>query len=60
MMLAIDLRGVAGTYMLYFSDINECLSNPCQHGSCADDIDYYICTCNSGYDGIRCDSDKQY
>ncbi|CAG2198032.1 unnamed protein product [Mytilus edulis] len=38
------------------SDIDECASTPCQNGgTCADLINRYTCTCDSGYTGILCD-----
>ena len=44
----------------YYSDIDECASNPCQHGSCHDKISTYICECNDGYSGINCDKGMKY
>lgn len=39
------------------SDIDECASDPCQHsGTCTDQVDGYICSCDSGYDGVHCQS----
>ena len=41
----------------YFTDINECLSSPCQHGSsCVDDINSYTCICVDGYTGAICET----
>ncbi|CAG2198031.1 unnamed protein product [Mytilus edulis] len=41
------------------SDIDECASTPCQNGgTCADLINRYTCTCDSGYKGILCDESK--
>ncbi|VDI10137.1 Hypothetical predicted protein [Mytilus galloprovincialis] len=38
------------------SDIDECVSNPCQHGGvCTDGINGYTCTCDSGYAGVNCE-----
>jgi len=37
------------------ADIDECLSNPCDHGTCIDGIDQYTCECQSGYEGEMCD-----
>lgn len=42
-----------------FLDIDECASTPCQNGgTCADLINRYTCTCDSGYKGILCDESK--
>ncbi|XP_060065432.1 uncharacterized protein LOC132545760 [Ylistrum balloti] len=36
-------------------DNNQCLSNPCTHGgTCVDDIDHFICTCQQHYGGKTC------
>ena len=33
-------------------DIDECLSNPCQHnGRCIDGVSGYTCKCRAGYGG---------
>ena len=38
-----------------FSDINECLSSPCQNGGiCVDGINRYTCSCRLGYSGTFC------
>lgn len=34
-------------------DINECMSNPCQHGgTCRDQLNAFICQCARGYTGM--------
>ena len=39
------------------SDINECLSNPCQNGgTCFDGINQYTCVCLLGFTGTFCES----
>jgi Notch-like protein len=37
-----------------FSDIDECLLNPCIHGTCSDRVNGYVCACNQGYNGSNC------
>ena len=45
-------------YVLY-SDIDECASNPCQNdGICADGVNRYDCTCESGYTGADCETSR--
>ena len=42
--------------MLYITDeTNECVSSPCVHGTCADALNMYSCTCDAGYEGENCD-----
>ena len=42
-----------------FADINECNSNPCQHGAtCVNDINRFQCNCLPGYDGVHCENGK--
>uniref|UniRef100_A0A3Q0RVI8 Coagulation factor IX n=1 Tax=Amphilophus citrinellus TaxID=61819 RepID=A0A3Q0RVI8_AMPCI len=38
------------------SDGNQCKSSPClNQGSCKDHLDYYTCTCTSGFTGRNCE-----
>ena len=43
------------------TDINECLSNPCQNGAhCTQGptiLDYYKCQCEPGFYGVLCEND---
>jgi len=39
------------------TDIDECATNPCNHGSCQDEINGYHCNCEPGYTGTSCDTD---
>jgi hypothetical protein len=42
---------------LNFTDINECLSNPCKNGgTCTDSVNKFNCTCAAGYKGAICDT----
>ena len=44
----------------YFSDINECGSNPCQNGAtCNDELNNYTCICDSQFTGKNCDIGKK-
>lgn len=43
--------------VIYVSDINECQSNPCQHGAqCEDLLNRYNCLCLPGYRGTNCET----
>ncbi|XP_052708108.1 fibropellin-1-like isoform X2 [Crassostrea angulata] len=39
------------------SDIGECVSSPCVHGTCTDQLNSYTCQCQPGYTGTNCDID---
>ena len=40
------------------TEIDECLSSPCQNGSCTDGVNGYWCNCTSGYNGTNCETGK--
>ena len=42
------------------TEINECQSTPCQHGTCKDGVNDYHCTCQAGWTGKNCDKDIDY
>ena len=42
-----------------FSDIDECLSMPCQNGAnCTDAVNGYNCSCTADFTGIHCETGK--
>ena len=42
---------------LHFSDIDECLADPCQNGGvCVDGVNEYSCDCLDGYSGVHCET----
>ena len=43
-------------YLLLLTEIDECVSTPCQNGgTCLDLVDFYNCTCLAGYNGTNCE-----
>ena len=41
---------------MFFPDINECASRPCQNGgTCTDHVNTYTCSCVGGYMGAVCE-----
>ena len=42
-----------------FSDIDECVSAPCQNGgTCTDQVNSYVCQCAPGYTDLQCQTGK--
>ena len=49
------------TFILYFAEVNECESHPCQNnGSCSDLVNKYSCQCITGYTGSNCEIGRIY
>ena len=44
----------------FVTEIEECLSCPCQNGgTCIDRINEYLCICPFGYNGTHCENGKR-
>lgn len=39
-------------------EIDECESSPCTHGVCIDEINNYLCVCDTAYYGRQCSECK--
>ena len=45
--------------LLFFLDINECLSSPCQNnGTCQNRKNQYRCVCKPGFKGRNCQKSR--
>jgi len=38
----------------HYGELNDCITNNCQYGSCLDGIMSYTCNCTAGYSGTYC------
>ena len=42
-------------FIFLISDVNECLSGPCQNGgTCINGLSFFFCFCPSDYSGVTC------
>ena len=47
--------------LIVLTEINECVSNPCQNdGLCKDYHLMYNCTCKLGYNGTHCEIGRSF
>lgn len=58
MLLLVKKNHVAVAFCSIYTEINECNSSPCVHGTCDDKTATYSCICDSLYSGINCDEGK--
>jgi hypothetical protein len=56
--LQILLKMITYIYVIFVTDIDECLPSPCQYGTCQDLPNGYTCTCDHGYTGTNCEIGK--
>ena len=43
----------------FYSDIDECVSSPCNNGgTCIDEIDSFACLCMPGFTGDQCETSE--
>ena len=46
---------------LFYADIDECASNPCQNGClCTDEVNGYTCSTLAGYTGVHCETGMSF
>ncbi|KAI8484821.1 hypothetical protein Bbelb_374180 [Branchiostoma belcheri] len=50
----VNMQKWAKMYAAMPEDINECTTNPCQHGRCENYAGEYSCTCFTGWTGKNC------
>lgn len=50
--------GLAGDGISECTDVDDCTTNPCVHGSCKDTgLNAHVCTCTAGWSGPDCSQD---
>ena len=42
-------------FKCFRTEIDECATNPCVHGTCTDQVDAFLCTCDPGWTAPKCD-----
>ena len=57
-LLSLNLNCISIHKLNLFSDIDDCMSQPCTNGTCTDLVNGFNCTCDAGYMGARCDIGK--
>ena len=56
-----NVKSIGLTNLVIIADIDDCASNPCQHGGiCTDVVNAYVCICMPGYTGKSCQTSKDY
>ncbi len=57
--LILNRLYIDDSHLQFFSDIDECRSQPCRNGGeCFDEVDGYTCICVTGYTGTNCERSK--
>lgn len=56
--LTFSLSRLVSLQHCYSTDIDECASSPCVHGSCEDLVAGYNCSCEAGYTGTMCETGR--
>ena len=47
--------------ILYFLDIDDCSSSPCDNGgTCTDGVNSYLCECLPGFNGTNCTQGRSF